>query len=59
MNPMADHIKSRMEDLWDPKIGFTIPLKPFDSYHLITCVTSVNDTEFTSLYILKRQSESF
>jgi len=59
MNPMGDHIKSRIEDLWDPKIGFTIPLRPYDSYQLITCVTRVNDTQFSSYYILIRQSKSF
>ncbi|KAK7141377.1 hypothetical protein R3I93_015509 [Phoxinus phoxinus] len=56
MNPMEDHIKSKVEDLWDPKLGFTIPLRPYDSYHLIACVTRVNDTQFSSLYILIRQT---
>ncbi|XP_016101123.1 vascular endothelial growth factor receptor kdr-like [Sinocyclocheilus grahami] len=52
MNPMADHVKSGVE--WDPKRGFKIPLKSDDSYQLITCMTSVDNKQFTSDYILLR-----
>ncbi len=56
-NPMTDHVKSRVE--WDPKSGFKIPLKPYDSYQMITCMTSVDDKQFSSIYMLLRISESF
>lgn len=52
MNPIADHTKSKVE--WDPKRGFKIPLSPYDSYQLITCVTSVDNRQFSSHYILLR-----
>uniref|UniRef100_A0A671R0J9 receptor protein-tyrosine kinase n=1 Tax=Sinocyclocheilus anshuiensis TaxID=1608454 RepID=A0A671R0J9_9TELE len=52
MNPMADHVKSGVE--WDPKRGFKIPLKSDDSYQLIMCMTSVDNKQFTSDYILLR-----
>lgn len=60
MNPMADDIKSRME--WDPKRGFKIPLKPYDNYRMITCLTRVDNMTFPDLkshYILLRLGESF
>nr|AAI29159.1 Kinase insert domain receptor like [Danio rerio]CAM73177.1 kdr [Danio rerio] len=52
MNPMADDVKRGVQ--WDPKKGFTVPLKPYDSYHLITCLTRVDNAEFSSVYLLKR-----
>uniref|UniRef100_A0A671MA41 receptor protein-tyrosine kinase n=1 Tax=Sinocyclocheilus anshuiensis TaxID=1608454 RepID=A0A671MA41_9TELE len=51
-NPMTDHVKSKVE--WDPKRGFKIPLKPYDSYQMITCMTSVDDKQFSSVYMLLR-----
>uniref|UniRef100_A0A8C2K2P5 receptor protein-tyrosine kinase n=1 Tax=Cyprinus carpio TaxID=7962 RepID=A0A8C2K2P5_CYPCA len=54
MNPMSDHVKSQLE--WDPKRGFKIPLKPTDSYQLIQCMTSVDNKQFLSDYILLRQT---
>lgn len=56
-NPMTDHVKRSVE--WDPKRGFKIPLKPYDSYQMITCVTSVDENKFSSVYMLLRISESF
>ncbi|XP_059377473.1 vascular endothelial growth factor receptor kdr-like isoform X2 [Carassius carassius] len=54
MNPMSDRVKSEVE--WDPKTGFKIPLKPNDSYQLITCTTSVDNKTFSLDYILSRQT---
>ncbi|XP_052011076.1 vascular endothelial growth factor receptor kdr-like [Xyrauchen texanus] len=54
INPMADHIKAAMD--WDPKRGFRIPLAPFDHYYMITCVTSVDDKQFSSNYGLLRRT---
>ncbi|KTF93031.1 hypothetical protein cypCar_00037999 [Cyprinus carpio] len=54
MNPMSDHVKSQLE--WDPKRGFKIPLNPTDSYQLIQCMTSVDNKQFLSDYILLRQT---
>ncbi|KAK9963109.1 hypothetical protein ABG768_006328 [Culter alburnus] len=54
MNPISDDIKRKVE--WDPKKGFTIPLRPNDSYHLITCLTRVDNMEVKSLYILLRRT---
>ncbi|XP_052430180.1 vascular endothelial growth factor receptor kdr-like [Carassius gibelio] len=51
-NPMTDHVKRSVE--WDPKRGFKIPLKPYDSYQMITCVTSVDENKFSSVYMLLR-----
>lgn len=56
MNPTV-YTKSEVE--WDPKRGFRISLGPFDNYPLITCVTSVDNRQFSSNYILFRISESF
>ncbi|XP_057205834.1 vascular endothelial growth factor receptor kdr-like [Triplophysa rosa] len=52
MNPMAVYTKSKVE--WDPKTGFKIPLGPYDNYQLFTCVTSVDNRQFSSNYILSR-----
>ncbi|KAL2077215.1 hypothetical protein ACEWY4_026719 [Coilia grayii] len=50
---MEDDIRQGVQ--WDPKKGFTIPYKkPYDYYNLVTCYTTVNDREYSTLYIIKR-----
>lgn len=56
-NTMEDHVRSSMD--WDPKRGFNFSLGPYDSYHMITCMTSVNGKQFSSNYFLLRLGESF
>ncbi|RXN07406.1 vascular endothelial growth factor receptor kdr-like protein [Labeo rohita] len=51
-NTMEDHVRSSMD--WDPKRGFNFSLGPYDSYHMITCMTSVNGKQFSSNYFLLR-----
>lgn len=57
MNPMAVHTKSKVE--WDPKKGFKVPLGPYDNYQLFTCITIVDNRQYSSNYILSRISEYF
>ncbi|XP_039975481.1 vascular endothelial growth factor receptor kdr-like [Xiphias gladius] len=52
--PLSDKIAK--EKVWDPKVGFKIPYGPYTMYSTLTCSTIVNGSEFTSMYIPKRQT---
>lgn len=47
------------ETVWDPKVGFRIPYGPYTTSLMLTCTAVVNSQRLTSVYIPKRQSESF
>lgn len=41
---------------WDPKVGFQIPLEPFDYYSMIMCAARVDDENIVSNFILLRRT---
>ncbi|KAL6480200.1 hypothetical protein MHYP_G00112330 [Metynnis hypsauchen] len=46
----------RRDVLWDPKMGFQIPMGPFESYSLITCVASIDGKKVQSTFIPLRRT---
>ncbi|XP_072520192.1 vascular endothelial growth factor receptor kdr-like [Salminus brasiliensis] len=48
--------KIRQGVKWDPKVGFQIPLRPYDSYTMILCSTNVDGKKFTSNFIQLRRT---
>nr|XP_046151391.1 vascular endothelial growth factor receptor kdr-like [Oncorhynchus gorbuscha] len=52
--PLSEEIEQWKE--WDPKIGFVIPYGPYESFRLLTCVTSVDGQQVQSQYIPLRQT---
>uniref|UniRef100_A0A665XEN4 receptor protein-tyrosine kinase n=1 Tax=Echeneis naucrates TaxID=173247 RepID=A0A665XEN4_ECHNA len=44
------------EMVWDPKVGFKIPIGPYTQYNTLTCNTMVKGRELKSMYIPSRQT---
>ncbi|XP_053486492.1 vascular endothelial growth factor receptor kdr-like [Ictalurus furcatus] len=51
---MNDSAKAHVS--WDPKVGFRIPLGPYQSYDIITCATSVKGEQVKTSFIILRRS---
>ncbi|XP_066505151.1 vascular endothelial growth factor receptor kdr-like [Hoplias malabaricus] len=52
--PMLLSIKEGV--VWDPKVGFQMPIGPYDSYNFISCVTSVDGRQIMSTFIPIRRT---
>ncbi|XP_019726842.1 vascular endothelial growth factor receptor kdr-like isoform X1 [Hippocampus comes] len=46
----------KIDNEWDPKVGFRIPYTPETVYDMLICSAVVNGQEFRSMYIPKRLS---
>ncbi|XP_051931066.1 vascular endothelial growth factor receptor kdr-like [Hippocampus zosterae] len=46
----------KIDNEWDPKVGFRIPYSPETVYNMLICSAVVNGQQFSSTYIPKRMS---
>uniref|UniRef100_A0A665XCL3 receptor protein-tyrosine kinase n=1 Tax=Echeneis naucrates TaxID=173247 RepID=A0A665XCL3_ECHNA len=52
--PLSEKVINEM--VWDPKVGFKIPIGPYTQYNTLTCNTMVKGRELKSMYIPSRQT---
>ncbi|KAI4885350.1 hypothetical protein NFI96_014323, partial [Prochilodus magdalenae] len=54
-SPQMSHT-TKNNVLWDPKVGFVIPIGRYESYNLIICEASVHGTKYESSFIPLRRT---